>query len=116
MHNCLLDNDGRYGLTVAVTVLPPNGILGAAAREPTRGRRAAEIAEIARTTLRLPDDTAVTVSQLSCREPGCPPVETVIAVLASPPRRWTIHRPIAEIDDVLVTGVLTHDPHGDLHD
>lgn len=69
-----------------------------------------------RTTLSLPEDTTVTVSQLSCREPGCPPLETVIAILDDPPRRWTIHRPLAEIDDALVTGLLHHDPHGETHD
>ncbi|WP_433555562.1 hypothetical protein ACQPWY_24035 [Pseudonocardia xinjiangensis] len=93
---------------------PLGGIPGGAAREPSRGRRATEIADLVRLQLGLPD-AAVTVSQLACREPGCPPVETVIAVLATPSRRWTIHRPLAEIDDALVSGLLTHDPHGATH-
>jgi hypothetical protein len=91
-------------------------LLGRSNHDPARGRRAAEIAELARVTLGLPDDVAVTVQQLSCAEPGCPPVETVIAVLAAPPRRWTIHRPLAEIDDALVTSRLTHPHPGDTHD
>lgn len=94
---------------------PFAGIIGGAAREPGRGRRAAEVADLVRLHLGLPD-VAVTVSQLARRERGCPPVETVIAVLATPPRSWTIHRPLAEIDDVLVIGLLTLDPFGDLHD
>ncbi len=57
-----------------------SGIHGGAAREPGRGRRAAQVADLVRLHLGLPD-AAVTVSQLACREPGCPPVETVIAVL-----------------------------------
>ena len=60
--------------------------------------------------MRIAEDVAVTVQQLSCREPGCPPVETVIAVLDTPPRRWTIHRPLVEIDDETVTDLLAHDP------
>jgi hypothetical protein len=91
-------------------------LLGRSSHDPTRARRAAEIAELVRVTLRLPDDVAVTVQQLSCAEPGCPPVETVVAVLATPPRRWTIHRPLAEIDDALVTSRLTHSHLGDVHD
>lgn len=91
-------------------------LLGRSNHDPTRGRRAAEIAELVRVTLGLPDDVAVTVQQLSCAEPGCPPVETVIAVLAAPPRRRTIHRPLAEIDDALVTDRLTHSHPGDAHD
>jgi hypothetical protein len=91
-------------------------LLGRSNHDRARGRRAAEIAELVRVTLGLPDDVAVTVQQLSCAEPGCPPVETVIAVLAAPPRRWTIHRPLAEIDDALVTSRLTHSHPGDAHD
>jgi hypothetical protein len=91
-------------------------LLGRSNHDPARGRRAAEIAELVRVTLGLPDDVAVTVQQLSCSEPGCPPVETVIAVLAAPPRRWIIHRPLAEIDDALVTSRLTHSHLGDAHD
>jgi hypothetical protein len=34
--------------------------------------------------LRLPDDYAVLVTELRCSEEGCPPVETVIAVVGGP--------------------------------
>ncbi len=95
---------------------PLAGLLVRATHDPSRGRRAAEIAELVRATLGLPEDTAVTVQQLSCSEPGCLPVETVIAVLATPPLRWTIHRPLAEVDDALVTSRLTHPHPGDAHD
>lgn len=36
---------------------------------------------LARRVLDLPDDTAVTVSEVVCRDPGCPGLETVILVL-----------------------------------
>ena len=86
------------------------------APESTRGQRAASIAERVRITLNLADEVAVTVQQLTCREPGCPPVETVIAILANPPRRWTVHRPLADVSDDLVANLLTDKPDGDLHD
>jgi hypothetical protein len=90
---------------------PLDGLLdGSAARDPARGRRAGEIAALVRSTLRLEEVVAVTVQQVRCREPGCPPVETVIAVFGAPPRRWTIHRPLAEIDDATVTDLLARDP------
>lgn len=92
---------------------PLLGIVGAPAREPSRGRRAIALAALVRATLNLPDDVAVTVQQLACREPGCPPVETVLAVLGTPPRRWAIPRPLSDIDDDLVTALLAHDPQGD---
>ena len=96
-----------------MSVPSPLGALGAVGRDPSRGRRATEIADLARASLGLSADAAVTVSQVACREPGCPPVETVIAVLGRPARRWTIHRPLIEVDDALVTSLLTHDPHGE---
>ncbi|MBC3191844.1 hypothetical protein H7X46_12300 [Pseudonocardia sp. C8] len=94
---------------------PFPGILGGSARDGDRARRASELADLVRTTLELPDEAAVTVSQLACREPGCPPVETVIAVLGPDGRRWTIHRPLADVDDALVVGLLRNDPEGDTH-
>ena len=90
-----------------------NGTAGAP--EPGRGRRAAHVAQLVRTILILPDDVAVTVQQLTCREPGCPPVETVIAILAASPRRWTVHRPPADVSDELVAHLLTDKPDGDQH-
>jgi hypothetical protein len=90
---------------------PLDGLLGRSPlRDPARGRRAGDITALVRSTLQIPEDVAVTVQQLSCREPGCPPVETVIAVLGTQPRRWTIHRPLAEIDDAAVEDVLAHNP------
>ncbi|MFV2175526.1 hypothetical protein ACFHW2_34220 [Actinomadura sp. LOL_016] len=61
---------------------------------------------------RLPDldeDTTVMVGQFACGEPGCPPLETVIAVLTTdgPPRRWTLHRPIDQAQDDLRILLIT---------
>jgi hypothetical protein len=51
-------------------------------------------------------DTALVVQQLTRTEPGCPPLETVIAVPPSdgPARRWTPHRPADQVtkDDLRV--------------
>jgi hypothetical protein len=81
-----------------------------------RTHQASRVAALVRTTLSLSDDAAVTVQQLTCREPGCPPVETVIAVLASNTRRWTLHSPLADVTDELVIGLLTDRPNGDDND
>jgi hypothetical protein len=37
---------------------------------------------------RLDDSTVVMVTQLRCHEPGCPPIETVIALLPMAGARW----------------------------
>jgi hypothetical protein len=56
------------------------------------------------------------VQQLACREPGCPPVETVIVVLATSARRWTLPHPLSEVDDAMVVDAVRPDIPGDDHD
>ena len=51
----------------------------------------------------LSDDATVMVTELRCSEPGCPPLETVIALLSeSGNRQYKLHKAIAEVaeDDV----------------
>ena len=54
-----------------------------------------------RTGLRLDDETVVMVSELRCSEPGCPPIETMIAVMDGPGRRrqFKFHKSIAEMTE-----------------
>lgn len=53
------------------------------------------------------DGTPMTVAELRCTEPGCPPVETVIGVLDTPgsPRTYKVHKPMAEVTFEDVTGL-----------
>jgi len=49
------------------------------------------------------EDITVFVTELACTEPGCPPIETVIALLGDDGNvQYKIHKPAAEvsIDDV----------------
>jgi hypothetical protein len=52
----------------------------------------------------LEADDTVMVTELRCMEEGCPPIETVIAVLrqGAEPRRWKLHKRVVEVteDDV----------------
>lgn len=48
-------------------------------------------------------EVTVLVTELECTEPGCPPIETVIALLGAVRNvQYKIHKPVAEvgIDDV----------------
>ena len=46
------------------------------------------------------DDATLVVSELACTEPGCPPIETVIAVLdVGHQQTWKLHKPLAEVDE-----------------
>jgi len=65
-------------------------------------------------------DVTVMVSELTCSEPGCPPVETVIALLGGPAGniQYKIHRPRAAVtrDDVVALRAGRGDHHDDDHD
>lgn len=54
--------------------------------------------EAARAALGLGEDVMVSVTELTCHEPGCPDVETVVAILrpGEPPRLARIHKPLRE--------------------
>jgi hypothetical protein len=49
--------------------------------------------------LALPPETTIMVTELTCTEPGCPPLETVIALLRGPgdSAQQKIHRSVAEV-------------------
>ncbi|WFU42169.1 nitrate reductase [Bradyrhizobium sp. CB82] len=49
--------------------------------------------------LGLSDDVTISVSELTCREPGCPDVETIVAILrdGEKPTIARIHKSIPEV-------------------
>jgi hypothetical protein len=53
----------------------------------------------ARGVLHLNDETIVMITELECREPGCPPIETVIAVLKGPgnTQQYKMHKTANEV-------------------
>ena len=79
----------------------------------------AAIREWAAEVFRLPPEASVMVAELRCTEPGCPPLETVIAILDQPgqPRQFKIHKAIADVTfaDVLQIANLKQNncPTGD---
>lgn len=61
--------------------------------------------------LALPDDVTVMVTELRCTEPGCPPLETVIAVLrpGQPPEQQKLHQASATITADDIRGLFAAD-------
>lgn len=53
-----------------------------------------------RQALDLPEDATVTVTELSCLEEGCAPIETVLGLLRSgePQVQHKLHKPTSSID------------------
>ena len=65
--------------------------------------------EIISKRLKLPETTIISIVELSCHEPGCPPKETVITTNAidGTSKTWKIEKPIAEIDSFDIEKFLT---------
>lgn len=50
--------------------------------------------------LNVNHDIPISISQLTCQEPGCPPFETVIAIMTQPIKQYKIHKTVDEIDEL----------------
>jgi hypothetical protein len=76
-----------------------------------RSERREEICTWVQEILCLTEQDRVVVTQLTCTEPNCPPLETVIAVFSegNPSRQWKVHKPAddllhEEVDSLLRLG------------
>ena len=65
--------------------------------------------EIISKKLKLPETTILSIAELSCHEPDCPPKETVITANAIDgiSKTWKIEKPIDQIDSFDVVKFLT---------
>ncbi len=79
-------------------------------RNKTPGR-AGQIKAWVSQHLELTEADLVSVAELACHEPGCPPIETVVTVYGADGRHrtWRLHKPLAEIAaaDVAALGAQT---------
>ncbi len=50
--------------------------------------------------LKLDPEVPISVSQLQCTEPGCPPIETAITLLSQPAQQYKIHKALDDIEQV----------------
>ena len=59
--------------------------------------------------LGLDADALVTVAELACHEPDCPPIETLISVhnVDGSRRDWRTHKPLADITETDVQKILS---------
>ena len=58
--------------------------------------------------LTIDSEIPISINQLQCHEPDCPPVETVIAIMSSPPQQYKIHKPISEIIETDINLLTTN--------
>ncbi|MDY6902648.1 MAG: hypothetical protein SWZ49_31945 [Cyanobacteriota bacterium] len=55
--------------------------------------------------LNVDEATSISLSQLQCKEVECPPIETVISVMANPVQQYKIHKKIADIEDTDISNL-----------
>ena len=58
-----------------------------------------QIREWTRVRFRLGDEAAILVTQIECKTPGCPPIETIVAFWTAPEKRhhFKVFKPAAEV-------------------
>ncbi len=47
--------------------------------------------------LQINSNTTISLSQLQCQDPNCPPIQTAIAIMTSPHRVIRIHKAVPDI-------------------
>lgn len=69
--------------------------------------------ESARILLEAREDEVVVVNELRCTEPGCPPLETVVALLreGGAPRQLKVHKPVIEVTEADLRAALGGHEH-----
>lgn len=89
--------------------------LGGAASFKPPSEHISRLKDIVRTVARLDTAATVVVQQLACTEPGCPPVETVVAILGPPRRAWKFPKPTTDVSAAELRAELLAHPNGDHH-
>jgi hypothetical protein len=82
-------------------------------RDATRTAASRRIKALARALFDAREDDAVVVNELECSEPGCPPIETVVALLrqGAAARQVKVHKPLADVTDDDLRAAFAHDHH-----
>jgi hypothetical protein len=73
-------------------------MLGFSKKSPDHSAAVDRVRAWTRERFALPDDATVSVSQIACALPGCPPLETVIVFWIGQTRHhFKIFKPVAEV-------------------
>ncbi len=85
--------------------------------DPRRLTAIRMLKELARELFEATEHDGVSVVELACSEPGCPPLETVVAVLrpGSEPRQVKVHKAAVDVTEADLRAALSQAPHGHSH-
>jgi hypothetical protein len=67
--------------------------------DPQQGEASRNVKEWARALWDASEEDTIAVNELRCSEPGCPPVETVVALLrpGDAKQQLRVHKPVIEV-------------------
>lgn len=91
----------------------PSGAPGPAPVAPPE--HLSQLKDVVREANQLDAGAPVLVQQLACTEPGCPPLETVVAALGPPRRTWKFAKPTADISLRELRSLIVDHPEGTTH-
>jgi hypothetical protein len=74
--------------------------------QPTNSQQIQQIKQWVYQALDINEEIPISLSQLQCTEPGCPPIETVINVMDHPIQKYKIHKSMAEIEYADISQLL----------
>ncbi|MDJ0737139.1 MAG: hypothetical protein QNJ47_24230 [Nostocaceae cyanobacterium] len=74
--------------------------------QPSNSQQIQQIKQWVYQVLEVNEEIPVSLSQLQCTEPGCPPIETVINVMLNPVQQYKIHKSMAEIEYADISQLL----------
>jgi len=81
--------------------------------DETRSAAIRAIKQMARSLFDAADDDVIVVSELQCTEPGCPPLETIVALLRSgaEPRQVKLHKAAVDVSEQDLRAALVAPSH-----
>ena len=84
-------------------------------RAGARRADTSELRRIVREELELGDDDTLTISELACPKPGCPPVETVISIFPADEEPYLVRvcKAVADVEPMDVIAALAWGDHPD---
>ena len=74
--------------------------------QPSNSQQTQQIKQWVYQVLEINQAIPISLSQLQCNEPGCPPLETVINVMDISVQQYKIHKSMAEIEYVDISQLL----------
>jgi hypothetical protein len=91
------------------------GNAGSTPTSPVSAEHVSRLKDLVRSVHQLDADAPVLVQQLACREPGCDPLETVVAALGPPRRTWKFPKPTVDVSPTELRAAIVANPEGITH-